>query len=418
MSHEEQIRSILAEQFEKLQNNLENLRSMLQDLVLAVPSPPDPQRLAAAISEVMPEPEPAPPPEPPAQQAAVSFPLNNSLLYRMGSIEYAESQGEILNHLSKGIEDFAERGVLFVVRGDTAQAWNSFGFDGEEVRGWKVQVDRDPILQTVAASRTRMLLDRTLPAFIPVSGPVRRSLISPLLLKGKMLAFVYADSGEAGKLDHYSVDILVRTASLVIDIFPLKAKRDPLPPTLESQEIILPGQEPAAKASEEAFLFEDSGTLAAEPSSEDLPGNQTLLAEIPREAMAEPSAKAEVEPEEVVEEATIVEEVPGAPEVESTVPTPELEPAPPAVSPGDEKIHEDAKRFARLLVQEIALYHPKEVDQGKRTKNLYSLLREDIDRSREAYDHRFQQPSVQAQDYFGKALVNYLADGDTGLMGT
>ncbi len=418
MSHEEQIRSILAEQFEKLQNNLENLRSMLQDLVLAVPSPPDPQRLAAAISEAIPEPEPSLLPEPPAQPAAVSAPLNNSLLYRMGSIEYAESQGEILNHLAKGVEDFAERGVLFVVRGDTAQAWNSFGFDAEEVRGWKVQVDRDPILQTVAASRTRMLLDRTLPAFIPVPGPVRRSLISPLLLKGKMLAFVYADSGEAGKLDHYSVDILVRTASLVIDIFPLKAKRDPLPPTLESQEIVLPGQEPATKASEDAFLFEDSGTLASEPSSEDLPGNQTMLAEIPREAMAEPPAEAEAEPEEVVEEATIVEEVPGAPEVESTVPTPELEPAPPAVSPGDEKLHEDAKRFARLLVQEIALYHPKEVDQGKRTKSLYSLLREDIDRSREAYDHRFQQPSVQAQDYFGKALVNYLADGDTGLMGT
>ncbi len=80
-------------------------------------------------------------------------------------------------------------------------------------------------------------------------------------------------------------------------------------------------------------------------------------------------------------------------------------------------MHEDAQRFARLLVQEIALYHPREVEQGKRNKNLYALLREDIDRSREAYAHRYQKPSVQGRQYFEKALAKYLADGDASLLG-
>jgi len=113
----------------------------------------------------------------------------------------------------------------------------------------------------------------------------------------------------------------------------------------------------------------------------------------------------------------VVEEVAPAPApsvVESTSPSkPVTEPVP----PGEEKLHEDAQRFARLLVQEIALYHPREVEQGKRSKNLYILLREDIDRSREAFEHRFQRPSIQSRNYFDAALAKYLADGDPSLLG-
>lgn len=112
----------------------------------------------------------------------------------------------------------------------------------------------------------------------------------------------------------------------------------------------------------------------------------------------------------------MVEEI--APEAETEA---EAEAAPPPaeepIPPGEEKLHEDAQRFARLLIQEIALYHPKEVEQGRRDSNLYSLLKDDVDRSREAYDHRFQKPSVQSRRYFEKALVQYLAGGDDTLLG-
>ena len=220
-----------------------------------------------------------------------------------------------------------------------------------------------------------------------------------------------------GKLDHYSADILVRTASLVIDIFPLRPKREPLPPSLENQAIIVPGA-PAQPPHRRPRRMSSSRIAGPWPPRQDrrrrAPSNQTIVADIPSEE--EPNASRQPETYEVAE---VVEEVePEAPE--PTPPSKPPLPRPPqrnAIPPGEEKLHEDAQRFARLLVQEIALYHPREVEQGKRNKNLYALLREDIDRSREAYDHRYQKPSVQGRQYFEKALAKYLADGDASLLG-
>jgi hypothetical protein len=102
------------------------------------------------------------------------------------------------------------------------------------------------------------------------------------------------------------------------------------------------------------------------------------------------------------------------------VPAPLPPPPPPEeppIPPEEQKVHQDAERFARLLVQEIVLYHPREVDQGRNQRNLYQILREDIERSREAFEHRFTKPSVRQRDYFNKALVKYLAEGNASLLG-
>lgn len=423
MSQEEIVVQVLSDHFDKLRNNLENLRSMLEDLVLAVPQTPDAQKLARAVLEALPRPEApeflAPPPEPapppPAPAPAPVPALNNLLLYHAAAIEYASGQADVLNALLKGAENFAKRGVLFVIRNDAALAWNSFGFDDpEKTKHWRAALDKDPILTTVLGSRTRILLDNAKPSFIPDPLPVVRSLLCPLLLKGKVLAFLYADSGSGGKLDHYSIDLLMKVASLAIDIFPLRPKRDPLPPVLENQDIVLPTEVPLAPPAREdaALLFEDTGTLAAQPEPEELPTAQTVMAAIP------PEAAPPVHPEAVELESG--EYVRPAPEEEAAPPPP---PSPPAVPeeepipPGEERLHADAQRFAKLLIQEIALYHPKELEQGRRQGNLYALLREDIDRSREAFENRFQKPSIRSRDYFGKALVKYLADGDPTRLG-
>jgi hypothetical protein len=427
MNREDAIAEKLSENFEKLRSSLENLKSMLEDLALAVPAVPDTRKLAASVLAALPEPEPLPPPAeeeppapPPAPAPAAAPPLNNALLFRAASIEFAKSQTEILEQLLTGLQEFAQRGILFIVRGDGAQAWNAFGF-GRDMKQVKVGMRDDPILETMMSSRARVLLDGTVPAFIPDPASPRRSLLSPLLLKGKVSAFLYADSGTDGRLDHYSIDVLLRVASLVIDIFPLRAKREPLPPVLENQGIILPGYAEPAFQSEKAegVLFEDTGTLAssAEEDADALPANQTIAADIPPEvrAYAPPrplAAVPEPEAEPEIEEAHVVEEVHLPP-----VAPPPAAPKAPAIPPGEEKFHEDAQRFARLLVQEIVLYHPKEVEQGKRDRSLYALLKDDIDRSREAYEHRFQRPSVRACAYFDKALVKYLAEGDEALLG-
>ncbi len=417
MSHEELIADKLAEHLNEMRAALDAVGLQLKNALAALPVLPEPGDLARSIGEAIPAPEAPVPPEP--APAPVPAALNNVLLYRLESIEFAKSQTEILDALLQGLQEFAHRAAVLVLRDEAVQGWNGFGFDGG-VKAWRANLGDDPILRTVASSRTRMLLDGAVPAFIPPGPPVRRSLISPLILKGKVSALVYADSGEGGKLDHYSVDILVRMASLVIDIFPLRQKRDPLPPVLENQGIVTPGvPEAPLPAAEESLLFEDSGTLAEAPEPEDVPSNQTIVADIPQEA-AYPSP-----PAETYDVAEVVEEVPAPPPqleelaeppsvVEATAPS---KPAEDTIPPGEEKLHEDAQRFARLLVQEIALYHPREVEQGKRSKNLYALLRDDIDRSREAYEHRFQRPSIQSRAYFDKALAKYLADGDTSLLG-
>jgi hypothetical protein len=87
------------------------------------------------------------------------------------------------------------------------------------------------------------------------------------------------------------------------------------------------------------------------------------------------------------------------------------------VSEDERRLHNDARRFARLLVSEIKLYNEQKVKEGREGNDLYDRLREAIDRSREMYDKRVQ-PAVAAKfDYFHYELVNTLAEGDENKLG-
>lgn len=84
----------------------------------------------------------------------------------------------------------------------------------------------------------------------------------------------------------------------------------------------------------------------------------------------------------------------------------------------ERRLHNDARRFARLLVSEIRLYNEKKVLEGKESGDLYERLKEAIDRSREMYDKRVQPPVAAKFDYFHYELVNSLADGDQSRLGS
>lgn len=83
----------------------------------------------------------------------------------------------------------------------------------------------------------------------------------------------------------------------------------------------------------------------------------------------------------------------------------------------ERRLHNDARRFARLLVSEIKLYNEKKVLEGRQAHDLYERLREAIDRSREMYDKRVQPPVAAKFDYFHYELVNSLAEGEAGRLG-
>ena len=83
----------------------------------------------------------------------------------------------------------------------------------------------------------------------------------------------------------------------------------------------------------------------------------------------------------------------------------------------ERRLHNDARRFARLLVSEIKLYNEQKVTDGRESGDLYDRLREAIDRSRDMYDKRVQQPVADKFDYFHYELVNSLAEGQDVKLG-
>jgi hypothetical protein len=79
--------------------------------------------------------------------------------------------------------------------------------------------------------------------------------------------------------------------------------------------------------------------------------------------------------------------------------------------------HEEARRFARLLVSEIKLYNEDEVERGRAERDIGVRLKEDIDRSREMYEKRIPADVRHGHDYFRDELVRILADGDADALG-
>jgi hypothetical protein len=83
----------------------------------------------------------------------------------------------------------------------------------------------------------------------------------------------------------------------------------------------------------------------------------------------------------------------------------------------EDDLHKKARRYARLLVDEIKLYNQSKVTEGRQSKDLYDRLREDIEKSRAAYEKRFGASPAASANYFTQELIRVLADNDVSLMG-
>lgn len=84
---------------------------------------------------------------------------------------------------------------------------------------------------------------------------------------------------------------------------------------------------------------------------------------------------------------------------------------------GETAAHEEARRLARLLVSEIRLYNEEQVEEGRRNRDIYFRLRDEIDRSRKMYNERIAPDVRAANDYFTEELIRRLADGDPDALG-
>jgi hypothetical protein len=277
------------------------------------------------------------------------------------AIQEGNSQSEILRHLLEGAARFAGRVALFVVKGGVVNGWQGIGFeDNDVIRNVSLESSGGLAGQAVQG---RMVAAGPVAQFDPgfenlVRTPAQDNcVVLPLVVKDKVAALVYADGGltTSGSMDVSAMTALTRFAALWLEVCALRKSGA------------------AAPLVEEAQTFYAAAANVATPAASSVPAN-----------------------------------FPAGVPVSS-----------PGFSPdGDESdLHKKAKRFAKLLVEEIKLYNQPKVAEGKQNRDLYDRLREDIEKSRATYDKRYGDSPVAAADYFTQELIRILADSDVTLMG-
>jgi hypothetical protein len=67
-----------------------------------------------------------------------------------------------------------------------------------------------------------------------------------------------------------------------------------------------------------------------------------------------------------------------------------------------------ARRIARAVVSDIALYNAKRVEEGIAKDTLFELLKEEIEEGRSYYQSRVDPEVARSTNYFNEALVDVL----------
>jgi hypothetical protein len=366
------------------------------------------------------------------------------------------SQSEILKTLVNRAASFAPRVAFFVIRNEQAIGWRARGLEGtvgdDAVREIVLPLSADTPLSDVVRSRTTwsgqpggnaqdyMLLNKL------GSDPPQRMVAIPLVARGKAAAVLYADSAglDSDAINLEALETLVRISGMAVELTAGTPRLAPTQqPAAQAEPAAAVEQAPQAEAvgaetgetqPEESTPVESEAsapeeTETASPSftpthtvaEEDI-GEETLVMEapsLPVEASAQPSADAAAEGEQTQPSASASEQyVAPLGAARSYGRAADAAALPVEVGSDEERrLHNDARRFARLLVSEIKLYNKGKVEEARQEGNLYERLREDIDRSRQMYDKRVAPPVAARYDYFHHEIVNTLADGDPSKMG-
>ena len=413
------------------------------------------EQILAEINEVV-DPKPV-------ASAAAAAPADSTRLRRaIRAVEHGKSQVEILNALLDQLLEFGSRAALLIQKGDAFAGWKGAGFDrhggqDENVKRFTASVDEIPDLsrlvreEKVIATSGRSIADR-LGASAPASA-----LIIPMVIKDKVAAAIYVDVMEEGgaALDRSSIEILVFTTGLLIDTLAIRKKTPSpslsadddadatmvIPPVVaappptrpaprEEPRMPVPPPRPApvTPRADETMIVPPAppprsfelDTPAPPPMTFQPSGPPPMSFEPPPMTFEAPKPPPPAPPPPP----------PAAPKAaaagEADRPSTQYIP-PPGVVGGrfasqqaqspEAKKHEEAKRFARLLVSEIKLYNEAKIEAGRKERDLYQRMKEDIDRSRQMYEERIPDEVRSQSNYFYDELVRILADGKPDLLG-
>jgi hypothetical protein len=155
-----------------------------------------------------------------------------------------------------------------------------------------------------------------------------------------------------------------------------------------------------------AVLYADQGTADEEGALR--PSAMTWADAI--EVMARHAARC-LEAATAIKAMRVLTERPDVPKRRSSPDAADVAPA----SQNDED--ESARRYARLLMSEIKLYHEGEVLAGRREHDLATRLGAEIARARVLYEQRVPSSLRGNEDFFHEELVRTLANGDVSLLG-
>ena len=332
---------------------------------------------------------------------------HSNLVQAVASIHAGSTQKEILRALLEAGSAYGTRIALFVVKGGAATGWQSRGLgEDDAIKDFPLDMTAGPAAHAyqnriVAPANSTEMDRRFVKQF---GGPENEQIIVlPLVLKDKVAALLYADGGAEGVLDGPSLEVLVLATSAWLEVASLRkqAHRDVSDSAVSMERIERP-EHPPVPPVQTVSSFADP--FAAQPSKH--------TARKPEPEPQPQPPQPEPEPAEVVEISAHAASASAAASAPATAADPFA-----GMSAEDADTHRKAQRFARLLVDEIKLYNQAKVAEGRRNKDLYDRLKEDIEKSRSTFQKRYGNTAAASGDYFQREVLRSLAEDDMSVMG-
>lgn len=321
-----------------------------------------------------------------------------ALLGAVSAIHAGTSQKDILRALLDSTTGYSGRAALFVIKAGAATGWQARGFGpphqgNEQIKDFSFDVSRGASASALR-SRTPARGDtgEMDPRFTSHFGAPadRQGLVLPLLLKDKVAALVYVDGGSnpEGILNPQAIELLVSATSAWLEVISLRkqAQKDGI-----GESVAAEPTPPPAPAISDPFAAHSPRHAAVEPAPF---GEPMGLAAAAGASGADSRATVQAQPVSFSSAASL--EQTSSPEAE---------------------VHRKAQRFARLLMDEIKLYNQAKVIEGRKNRDLYDRLQEDIEKSRLSYQKRYAGTSAGSADYFNQELIHGLAEDDISLLG-
>ena len=274
------------------------------------------------------------------------------------SIGRSKSLSETLDTLVTCAGREATRAGVWLVRGGGFRSWRVIGFGDaldHEQRGQSVELSFDGAGIIAEAARTNAAASGdgpSAPSFAALP-PGRKGVAVPIAMSGQVVGVLYADQGNVAELGTTNPE-------------PGTTNHEPRTANLEPSSVVWPETLEvltlhAARCLEALTAFKAARALTERPGESDF---------------HPPASGDEANPDEAA----------------------------------------SARRYARLLVSEIKLYHESAVVEGRRDRNLATRLGGEIAHARVLFEQRVPPAVRQRVDYFHDELVRTLAGGDATIL--